>query len=707
VDRKYLATFYTLPASAALLARLAVDKLQNHPSHSTPQDHTHSHKTPSPSTGEGWDGGENPVRPEPVEGNAELPRSIDWSDAQAVANLRIGDFACGTGALLAAVYEQIATRHEQAGGNPAALHTAMMEDVLYGCDVMPSAIHITSSTLSGREPNVGFGGSRLYNMPYGRQQDGTVAIGSLELLQSSSVMTLFNTSDPALRTGSTGEETAARVIVDVQDEKFDLVIMNPPFTSNTKHRDAAAGVLNAAFAAFNASRTEQKYMANRVKRLDSNGSYDGNAGLGSAFATLADRKIRRGGVVAFVLPFTVINGVSWTKFRRIIATQYTDVMIVSISANGRAMSFSSDTGMAECLVIGRKLERNENANLRANFVSLRRRPEGLVQASELSKSILTDTPIRNIEDGPFGGVPMYCGDALEGEQLEVSISDDGSGWSAARISDMSLAQTAHSLSEGALWLPTSSEAIDLPMARLNQVGRRGYDSQAFINPAQNGPFIRAPVSSTATYQSLWNHKAQNEKKIVCQADSSLTVKIGLESEAANLWATASRAHINRDFTFGSQALAVAFTDPKTIGGRVWPSVNFNDDDFDYAFAVWGNSTLGLLSYWWHSSRQQSSKASMTARAIETLTILDFRALTDGQLATARAIFEDFRERDLMPAYLADADPNRAHLDRRVICDMLGFDHDIYQAVRLLAAKWCAEPSVHGGKKRPRSATLVI
>ena len=26
--------------------------------------------------------------------------------------------------------------------------------------------------------------------------------------------------------------------------------------------------------------------------------------------------------------------------------------------------------------------------------------------------------------------------------------------------------------------------------------------------------------------------------------------------------------------------------------------------------------------------------------------------------------------------------------------------DIYQAVRLLAAKWCAEPSVHGGKKRP-------
>ena len=61
-DRKYLATFYTLPASAALLARLAVAKMEG----------------------------------------------VDWSSAEAIGRLRIGDFACGTGALLSAVYEQIA-----------------------------------------------------------------------------------------------------------------------------------------------------------------------------------------------------------------------------------------------------------------------------------------------------------------------------------------------------------------------------------------------------------------------------------------------------------------------------------------------------------------------------------------------------------------------------------------------------------------------
>ena len=188
-DRKYLATFYTLPASAALLARLAVAKLC----------------------------------PEPDEGM----EGVDWSSAEAIGRLRIGDFACGTGALLSAVYEQIAAHHERAGGDASALHRVMMEDVLYGCDVMPSAVHITGSTLSGVEPSEPFDKSRLYTMPYGRQKDGSVMIGSLELLQSSNVLTLFNTSDPALRTGSTGEETAAQIRAEIPHEGYDLVIMNP------------------------------------------------------------------------------------------------------------------------------------------------------------------------------------------------------------------------------------------------------------------------------------------------------------------------------------------------------------------------------------------------------------------------------------------------------------------------------------------------
>ena len=136
-------------------------------------------------------------------------------------------------------------------------------------------------------------------------------------------------------------------------------------------------------------------------------------------------------------------------------------------------------------------------------------------------------------------------------------------------------------------------------------------------------------------------------------------------------------------------------------------LTFNDKRCDFAFAVWGNSTLGLLCFWWHSNRQMAGRGRITIRAAESLSVLDFRCLTDEQLFKAETIFEEFRDKDLLPAYLADADPNRALLDRRVICDLLGFDAEVYRAVRLLSAKWCAEPSVHGGKKRPEGAKLEI
>ena len=158
--------------------------------------------------------------------------------------------------------------------------------------------------------------------------------------------------------------------------------------------------------------------------------------------------------------------------------------------------------------------------------------------------------------------------------------------------------------------------------------------------------------------------------------------------------------------FNSQPLMVALTERESVGGRAWPNVGFDRPGSDYAFAIWGNCTLGMLGFWWHSNRQVAGRGITTIKAIPALSVLDFRNFTDEQLGIAEAIFDEFRDVDLKPAYLADADPNRALLDRRVVCDLLGFDEDIYRGVRQLAAKWCAEPSVHGGKKRPSGSTFV-
>ena len=660
-DRKYLATFYTLPASAALLARLAVAKLEG----------------------------------------------VDWSDSEAIGKLRIGDFACGTGALLSAVYEQIAARHERAGGDDSRLHKVMMEEVLYGCDVMPSAIHITGSTLSGVEPAVGFSNSRLYTMPYGRQKDGGVMIGSLELLQSSNVLTLFNTSDPAMRTGSAGEETAAQIRTEIPDGSYDLVIMNPPFTSATNHEGAHADITNPAFAAFDASDADQTVMGQRANRLAKNTCYHGNAGIASAFAALAHKKIKPGGVLALVLPLSATAGLSWQSFRKMLAEHYTGLNIVTIAASDNDdLSFSSDTGMAECLVVARRLSVDEPPDDVNRFVSLSRMPHGFAHASSLAKKTLDGGSIRRIQDGPYGANSLMVGEELAGKMITAPHSPDGASWGAVRLSDFSVAQTAYALSQSRLWLPGSASSVELKVALLTDVGKLGFVHRDITGPAPRGPFDKIDPSPTATYPALWNHDAKNETRMVCAPDSQLQVRQGMERKAAIVWTTASRSHLNLDFRFNSQPLTVAFTEQPSLGGRAWPNVIFDDKRFDYAFAVWANSTLGLSCFWWHSNRQVSGRGTITIRAAESLPALDVCCLTDEQLLIAEMIFEEFRDKELKPAYLADADPNRALLDRRLICDLLGFGEGIYEAVRRLSAKWCAEPSVHGGKKRPKGAKLV-
>ena len=364
--------------------------------------------------------------------------------------------------------------------------------------------------------------------------------------------------------------------------------------------------------------------------------------------------------------------------------------------------------MAECLVVARKrVDKTDGETPKAQFTSLRHRPRSLAHSSAIAKNIADSVNIRGIHEGPYGGVHLSVGNDVAGEILAAPQSRGGENWGGVRLLDYSLAQTAYALADSRLWLPGVLNALELTTATLGTVGRLGRVHRDITGPQPRGPFDKTAPALTATYPALWNHDAKKESKMICMPDSQLRVRLGMEKKAAEIWATASCAHINCDFTFGSQALAVAFTEASSIGGRVWPNVIFEDKRLDLAFVVWGNSTLGLLSWWWHSSRQQSSKASIRIRSAETLPVLDFRSLSDAQLTRAEEIFNEFRPKEFQPAYLADADPNRALLDRRVVCDLLGFDESVYLAVRRLAAKWCAEPSVHGGKARPKGAELVI
>ena len=73
-------------------------------------------------------------------------------------------------------------------------------------------------------------------------------------------------------------------------------------------------------------------MAKSLKQYTKDTCYHGYAGIASAFAALAHKKIKPGGILALVLPLSAASGQSWLKFREMIAQDFTGLTVLTLSA---------------------------------------------------------------------------------------------------------------------------------------------------------------------------------------------------------------------------------------------------------------------------------------------------------------------------------------------------------------------------------------
>jgi hypothetical protein len=670
-DRKFLAAYYTTPAAAALLVGLAI----------------HPERTP----GNGF-----------------------WSNPDDVKNLRVADFACGTGTLLSTAYQRISQLHEAAGGDAEALHPSMMAAALVGCDVLPAAAHLTASMLAGAHPTVIYNQSSIMTVAYGPQPGGSVALGSLELLDPQRPFEIIAvTAKAAEGMGETEKELWSSL----PHESFDLVIMNPPFTRDTDHEAGRAETRNPMFAAFGSTADQQREMAQAAERLLRGTSAHGNAGEASVFLVLADRKLKNGGTLALVMPLSLMSGGAWEASRQLLRKSYNDLVFISIAgARDNTLSFSADTGMGEVLVIGRKTIGNSN---RATFVVVKDRPaSSMVGANAAVQINLARVGnLRKLEDGPVGGTPIHFGDDLIGYAMDAPLPMEGP-WSLVRILDASLAQAAYQLKNKFLiWLPGMSDGIPLvvPISTVSNFGAVGpVDRDVNGNTPDGG--IRGPfqiaslkTKTAPTYPVLWSHDAKRERCMEFEADSEGIVRQGttadedasVKKKAERVWLTASHCHFNRDFRFNSQSTAMQFTSRPAIGGRAWPSILLNTPDQEKALTLWGNSSLGLLLHWWHANKQQAGRGSIGVSSLDSLSVLDVTKLSKTALSKAVAVFDELKSRELRPVNEIDRDPVRHEIDTRLCIEVLGLPAEITAPdgpLALLRQKLALEPSIHGGKK---------
>ena len=646
-DRKFLATFYTLPASATLLAELAVSRL-----------------------------------------------STDWAIPEQLTALKVADLACGTGALVGAAYQAITSRYRRSGGDDRTLHTEMMENVLTAADIMPSAVHLTAATLSGMHPDKVFGHTRIINMPYGEQGGSAgLSIGSLDLIQADETRSLFGTGRKGLHgSGEVGDDWDGEVL-EVPHESMDLVIMNPPFTRPTNHE--VAGVPVPSFAGFNTTEEEQAKMSARLKDIRkglANPAGHGNAGLASNFIDLAHAKLRPSGVLALVLPASFMQGYAWKNARALIRCHYRDILVVGITTYGSTdRAFSADTGMAEVLVVATRKRLDSETPGKVFIANMLRRPKTLLEAAAIARAI-EQRRLDSNEDA--GGIRL-----TEAQEAGNFVRSDG--WSGIGVRGAAVSVFMKALSQRKLLLPRMPVSVPVPVCDLGNVGCRGIyhlDINGLTSAGEaRGPFDIETLTPSPEYPVLWAHDADRERRLIVEPDGQGRSRAGCRERAARLWQKgASKLHFSLDFRLNSQPLAACLTERPSLGGTAWP--NFVTKElWEIPIVLWANTTLGLISFWWAGTRQQQGRSRLTISRLPHLISIDASKLTERQLGLGEQIFADFRGRDFLPANEAYRDDVRKALDRAVLVDLLGLQDPVPNNLAILRDQWCAEPSVHGGK----------
>jgi hypothetical protein len=588
-----------------------------------------------------------------------LDSKHDFSTPRSLADFKVADLACGTGTLLMAAAQALTDRYirDRAERNLSLnekdisiLHQTLMQNVLHGYDILPTAVHLTASTLALLAPEVAFRNMNLFVMPMGMDH-GNPRLGSLDFLQGPEVRTQFALDDTHLDTVKTGASKSARANAKVP--KLDLCVMNPPFVSS-RYGNLLFGSLPEERAAL------QKELSKQAKGL----SVSATAGLGALFVPLAQKHVALGGRIAFVLPVALATGEAWGPIRKRIADNF-QLEVVITSHDSERPNFSENTDLSEILFIARRIEPKEKRGPTI-YVNLWRNPRSIHEALDHAARITN--AIHEI-DGDVGETRIIrSATATLGEIASLPVPKGLENWTGAIFAQGYLMRIHWALdTKHKLQLPGEKSGQSISLCRLDELGGLGYDARDIFDAFA----VDKTASTWSPHPGFWNHDANTVRTISQKPNASLIARTeplkGRKLKDANaVWSKAGRMLlVSRLWPVTHRVIAIGL-DKKTLGNTWW---GFDDSKLSEAqrkaLLLWLNSTLGNLLYFGRRAITRSAWMQMKKPAWSSIPVLDVRALSKAQLQSLSRTFDAIENKDLMPIAKLHLDPVRQEIDAAI------------------------------------------
>ena len=568
----------------------------------------------------------------------------NWSAPGNIGKLRIVDPACGTGTLLMASSERMRDLFNRKGGGKE-LEKILIEKVLYGYDTNLTATHLAATTLGLLSPGTEFANMNIERTLLG-VENGDAYLGSLEFVPGGQPSLLGWVGGKRYHVGDDDKVKTKKI------PKFDLVIMNPPYTRDSLRHDQFSPIHEAAM------RRHEKTL---LKRHFDNKTLD-TTSQGNNFVVLAEHMLRPGGTLATVLPMVTATNPSSLGIRKFIADNFHIEMLI-VSHDPKRQMFSENTHISEMLLICRKRGAGMSAAAPAKVINLARNPESPV------KAVMAGSVIASNRKSDW-----FIAQKIAPHQLAHG------DWSPVQFLLPRLFSLFNKVRGGEFFSVISLSSIG---KMLNGRTVRGVFKKTDF-PAQHGMI------------ALWNNNTQFITAMAAEHDSYIDYQKGKKKQGDAAWDSRARFMLpSRLWLPLTRATSVVLSRPAV--SSAWYSLNLTigkesqRHSIEKALCLYLNSSVGILALLGVRDFKKLGYPNFSVDSIERLSVPDFAKLSAKAITAMAAAFDKHSKSELLHLRDMQQDDTRRAIDDAVAA-VLGIPKADMKEIRELLPR---EPSVSG------------
>ncbi len=608
--------------------------------------------------------------------------------------VKVGDLACGSGTLLIAAYNAlkdlyIDLRLKEGEVDLKSFHKLMLEESIWGIDALRYAVQIASTNLALQDPSTQVSRMNTFTVPLG-VENKLVTLGSLEFLKGRGL--------PSIAMHLTGKfkfleraEAASIIGGEVPSElpEFDLIIMNPPFTRATGRGGRRGGglfgfILDESIRENILKEYEErrKIIQEKLKDLQIAKNLHaifseldvedelyaiGQAGEGLLFFYLASEMVKEGGKIAFVLPKSLLTGVSWFLARCLLLEKFhLEHVVISYDAK-KGYNFSESTSLSEVLIVARKRDNPEE--------------------EETTVTILLEKPTTSLEGRALANQIVRVGNGfvkVNGSQAYVfkvsrkTLIDKVVNWgNLVAFPDPELTRIANGILSGNIM------GVNIPLIRLGEIATIGIDRRQF-----HDVFTVSHTRLLGSYPIIYGGKEERRLRMFVEpnawaiANDLKTKKGKVKRTGERLFREFSGKLLVPDRIWVDTTHIISMYCKEPVLSNIFYAVRLetseNADNKLKALCLWLNTTWGILSILANRSETRGRWINLKMTHWKLQPVLDITRLDEEVTNKLACVFDKYCDKTLkrLPDQFnpSNIDPIRKAIDQGLF-DAMGVKVD--------------------------------